>query len=233
MVRIEYEKAFKYHGSEQYVPELGYSAALATRLASPVRYSNAAVYGDSRFASVKALFNCWKRFKVHSVWDVKTGTGLYPRKEIQRLCAKEHGSIVVMQATIEDRVMYAVGQRRGPAVHTFLTSFGTFEKEVPKRYPYIASIANAPYTTPSILNTVTEMQPAIDAFNRQLFDLMGMQYAFVTRCFETRIAQHFLLPTTYVNAVNAAKYFMPSEYQQQSTKEMLMALATAMVHSPD
>ena len=232
MVRMEYEKALKYHAAEQYVPELGYNAAMATRLAAPVRYSNAAVYGDSRFASVKALFSIWKRFKVHSAWDVKTGTALYPRKEIQRMCAKEHGSIVVMQAEIEDRLMYAVGQRRGPSVHTFLTSFGTFIKEVPKRWPHITSIANAPWTTPSILNTVTEMQPAIDTFNRQLFDLMGMQYTFKTRCFETRLSQHFFMPVTYINAVNAAKYFMPQLYGKQGTKEMLMALATAMVHNP-
>jgi hypothetical protein len=38
---------------------------------------------------------------------------------------------------------------------------------------------------------------------------------------------------TFVNAINAAKYFMPIEYGQQGTKEMLMALATAMVHNPD
>ena len=33
-----------------------------------------------------------------------------------------------------------------------------------------------------------------------------MHDAFVTRCFETRFSQHFMMAITYVNATNAAKF---------------------------
>ena len=161
MVRMEYEKALKYHAAEQYVPELGYNAAMATRLAAPVRCSNAAVYGDSRFGSVKGAFSIWKKLKIHSVWDVKTATALYPRKEIQRMCAKEHGSIVVMQAKIEDRLLYAVGQRCGPAVHTYLTTFGTFGKDQPyhfRRSDHIAFVAKQRFGVCSLVSLVAWCQ---------------------------------------------------------------------------
>ena len=70
-------------------------------------------------------------------------------------------------------------QRRGPAVHTFLTTFGTFEKAIPARYKHLSDIEVAPWTTVNIMNKITLAQPGIDAVNRQLFDMLGMQYAFV------------------------------------------------------
>jgi hypothetical protein len=124
--------------------------------------------------------------------------------------------------------LYAIGQRRGPKVHIFLSAFGSFVKEIPSRFKHVESFEAAPWTTVSILNKVTQAQPMIDAFNRQLFDLLGMQYSFPTRCFETRFAQHFMLPNTYVNAVNASLYFMPQQYKDVQTKGMLMLLATQM-----
>ena len=139
----------------------------------------------------------------------------------------------VMQAQIEDLTLYAIGQRRGPAVHTFLTTFGTFQKEVPKRFKHIHNLQDAPWTTVKILNTITTMQPGIDAINRQIFDLMGSQYTFPTRCFETRITKHFLLPITYVNAANASSYLFPSRYGDMQSKPLFMALAASMVRNPE
>ena len=54
---------------------------------------------------------------------------------------------------------------------------------------------------------------------------LGMQYTFVTRCFETRFSQHFMLPLTYVNAINATKYFFPAVAGEDNTKGLLMRLA--------
>ena len=73
----------------------------------------------------------------------------------------------------------------------------------------------------------------IDKFNRTLGDQLGMHDMFVTRCFETRFASHFLLPCTYVNAVNAAKYFLPETYPaDRGQKSMLLELAAAMAKNP-
>lgn len=73
----------------------------------------------------------------------------------------------------------------------------------------------------------------VDTFNRQLVDILGMQYCFRTACFETRWAQHFLMPVTYINAINAAKYFEPAAYRESGTKSMLIVLASSMVHNPE
>jgi hypothetical protein len=47
-------------------------------------------------------------------------------RELTRLCPKEHGAIIVMKAEISTYVtLYAIGQRRGPAVHTFVSTCGS------------------------------------------------------------------------------------------------------------
>ena len=230
---IEYEKAAKYHADAKYMDKVGtYNAAMTARLVEPIAHSNAAAYGDSRFGSVKAANFCWTELEIHTAFDVKSGTALFPRKELARICPKPHGSIVVMTAKINDLTLYAIGQRRGPSVHTFLSTFGTFIDEIPARFPNISNIKDAPWTTPGILNKVTQAQPGIDTINRQLFDQLGMQYTFVTRCFETRFSQHFMLPLTYVNAINATKYFFPAVAGEDNTKGLLMRLAYEMVHNP-
>ena len=232
MVMLEFEKAKQYHAEEKYMDKVGsYNAAMTTRLAAPFAHSNAAMYGDSRFGSVKAAHWMWKEHKTHSAFDIKTATALFPRKHLIRLCPKENHAVIVMTAKVGELEMYAIGQRRGPSVHTFLSTFGTFLKEIPLRFPKVTSMDNAPWVTPSILNKVTLAQPGIDAHNRQNFDQIGMQYAFPTRCFETRFSQHYLFPTTYVNAINYSSYSMPTKYGAETTKTMALELATSMVHN--
>ena len=234
MTFLEFEKAKAFHGDEKFTDVTGsYNAAMAMRLAQPWANKNGAIYGDSRFGSVKSAVFTWKHLKVHTAYDVKTATALYPRNEIIRLCPKENHATIVMTATVDGVKLYAVGQRRGPAVHTFLTTFGTFNQEIPTRFKKCNSLSEAPWTTPSILNKVTQSQPMVDTFNRQLFDILGMQYCFRTACFETRWAQHFLMPVTYINAINAAKYFEPAAYRESGTKSMLIVLASSMVHNPE
>ena len=234
MVKIEFEKGKEYHASEKYMDVVGsYNAAMTTRLVQPFANANAACYGDSRFGSVKAAYHSKKIHDVHTAFDIKTATGLFPRKELVKICPKKHGSIVVMRTTLEGIELFAIGQRRGPSVHTFLSTFGTFVNEIPSRFKTMTNLTDAPWLTPAILNKVTLAQPAIDAINRQLFDQLGMQYHFRTKCFETRFANQFMLPLTYVNAINATKYFFPQfhEGNSMSTKTMLMRLATCMVRN--
>lgn len=141
------------------------------------------------------------------------------------------------QVPIDERrnlTLYAIGQKRGPTVHTFISTFGMFTPEVPARFPNIKEVSAAPFTTPSILNVVTKAQPMIDKFNRTCFDQLGMHDTFVVHCFETRFVQHFLMPITYVNAVYAAKYFLPHLYPKDETcKTVLLKLARSMVANKD
>ena len=182
MTMVEFEKAKKYHATSKYMDTVGsYNAAMTTRLVEPIKFQNAIAYGDSRFGGVKAVHSCKKKLGVETIFDIKTGTSLFPRKEIVRLCGKEHGSMILMTAVLDNIPLYAIGQRRGTAVHTFLSTCGTFEQEIPARFPHINDIRDAPWTTPSVLNIVTKAQPGIDAINRQLFDLLGMHDTFVTR----------------------------------------------------
>ena len=239
MVILEYEKAAKYHKESGNFEHTGsYNAAMTTRLTEPWAKTNAAVYGDSRFGSVKAAYWNKKLHNTHSLFDIKTGTALFPRKELVRLCAKEHGSILVMTASIttglEGRTLklFAIAQRRGPSVHSFLATFGTFNLEIPARFPKITKLADAPYAMPAILNVITNAQPGIDKFNRTAFDVLGAHDTFVTRCYETRFAQHFMMSITYVNAVNAAKYFNPAAYPKSTPqKHVLLELAGKMVRN--
>ena len=241
MMKMEFEKAAKYHRTTEHFDLTGsYNAAMTVRLSEPFAKKNAVVYGDSRFGSVKAAYFNKAVHNVHSMFDIKTGTALFPRKELKRLCPKEHGALVVMTATITEGLggrtlyLYAIAQRRGPAVHTFLTTCGSFAKAIPARFNKVTKVADAPWTTVKVLNKITQAQPGIDKFNRTAFDQLGMHDAFVTRCFETRFSQHFMMAITYVNATNAAKYFSPDSYHKDTTqKRILLELAGKMVRNDD
>ena len=229
LMYLEYEKAAKYHKDLKYMKEVGtYNAAMALRCTEPWKNSNALIYGDSRFGSVKAAVAIKEIHGVQSAWDVKTGTALYPRKELVRMCGKEHGAVVVMSAEVKGVKLYAIGQRRGPSVHTFLSTCGTFIPEIPARFHRLLSVEHAPWTTPSILNTVTRAQPMIDKFNRTVFDQLGAHDTFITRCFETRFSHGFMLPITYVSAANAALHFSSTRYKHILPKRILLELAMNM-----
>jgi len=105
--------------------------------------------------------------------------------------------------------------------------------EIPARFARTTSVVDSPWMTPSILNSVTRAQPMVDKFNRTLFDQLGLHDTFVTRCFETRFSLHFLIPCTYVNAVNASKYFMEQRYKGMLPKKMLLELSYMMVTNDD
>ena len=126
---IEFEMAAKYHADTKYVGTHtgSYNAALAMRMAEVGKGSNLlqqpVVYGDARFGGVKSAYFIMKEFGVHSAWDVKTMTALFPKAELVRITPKEHGAFVVMQAEISEGfppgkkvTLYAIGQRRGPKV---------------------------------------------------------------------------------------------------------------------
>lgn len=238
--KLEFEKAAKYHSSTKHFAAVGsYNAAMTVRLAEPWANQNGLIYGDSRFGSVKAAYFNKVINDVDSIFDIKTAHSLFPKKELARLVPKKHGAVIVMQATITEGLpqgkpltLYAIGQRRGPAVHTFLSTCGSFIKEVPLRFPK-CSLLDAPWLTPAVLNTVTKAQPTIDVLNRTIFEQLGMHDTFVTRCFETRFVQHTMMPITYVNAVNAAKYFNPKGYPATlMPKYLLLKLASKMVTNP-
>ena len=242
--KIEYEMAAKYHAGVKYMDITGsYNAALAMRMAEPLEESNSLIYGDSRFGSVKSAFLILKHLGVHSAWDVKTATALFPKAELKRLTPKEHGAVVVMKAEIscstpsgmpsgQKIVLFGVGQRRGKAVHTFLTTCGTFVKELPVRFgPAKYTKETAPWLTPSILNTITKAQPAIDVINRTVFEQLGLHDTFTTRSFEVRLVQHTLFPFLYVNAVNSVKYFNPKQYATDSPKHIMLELFSKMARN--
>ena len=109
-------------------------------------------------------------------------------------------------------------------MHTFLTTCGSFNLEIPSRFNRTTNEDAAPWLTPSILNTITKAQPMIDVFNRTIFDQLGFHDAFVTRSFETRFVLHFLFPFCYVNAINAAKHFNRKVYGEGNTKALLLEL---------
>ena len=89
---------------------------------------------------VKAAVGVYKEHGVFYCGDVKTATALFPKKELSRLLRNsEHGDCAVMRAQvpIDERrnlTLYAIGQKRGPTVHTFISTFGMFTPP-PKEAP--------------------------------------------------------------------------------------------------
>ena len=125
MDTIEYEMAAQYHADTKYVATHtgSYNAALAMRMAEVGKGSNGLVYGDARFGGAKSAYHIMLEFGVHSAFDVKTMTALFPKAELVRLTPKAHGAFIVMQAEISEGfppgkkvTLYAIGQRRGPKV---------------------------------------------------------------------------------------------------------------------
>ena len=75
MMYMEFEKKAKYHADTKYMETIKtYNAALSVRCSDPFAFSNAIDYGDSRFGSVKAAYYEMNINRVHSAFDIKTGS---------------------------------------------------------------------------------------------------------------------------------------------------------------
>ena len=115
-------------------------------------------------------------------------------------------------------------------MHTFLTTCGSFNLEIPSRFNRTTNEDAAPWLTPSILNTITKAQPMIDVFNRTIFDQLGFHDAFVTRSFETRFVLHFLFPFCYVQRHQCRQALQPQgvrggQHQGPAARALLQKMA--------
>eukprot|EP00966_Prymnesium_polylepis_P147368 3404117-Prymnesium_polylepis.1 len=67
-----------------------------------------------------------RAFGVWAKGDVKTQTSRYPTKFIQENCGPEPGAwITLISKDANGKFLMATGHRRGPSVHTFISSYGT------------------------------------------------------------------------------------------------------------
>jgi hypothetical protein len=134
---MEQETKKKDHHRQAYVKDLGYNAALAKRMAEPFANGNRVMFMDARFGSFKAGVEL-RKMGVHPIFDIKTAHALFPKAALIDRTPIHHGGLCVMETTMilngEPETFYAVGQRRGPKVHTFLCTSGTFDLEIPRRF---------------------------------------------------------------------------------------------------
>lgn len=234
MMLYEPEEGAQSHKALEHFAEYGHNTALTVRMAKPFANQNRVFIGDSRFGSVKSLVACWRHHKVHSIYAVKTATALFPSDALKTHCGLAHGSLVVMTATVpidgKDLKIFAVAQRRGPKVHTFLASCGTTVLEVPKRFLNIPSVQEAPYLTPNVLNYYTYGQPVIDLHNRdQQFEL-AMEKQFVTNSFASRMDTH-AMGWEFIDTHRAARFHLVN-YHNMDFKQAMAELSYRLVYNP-
>lgn len=135
----------------------------------------------------------------------------YPIKYIQENCGHSPGDWITLKTLNEDgREIYAVGHRRGPAVHTFIAAHGTTLPGQPQAHKEDVSEFGVgvmlPRKCPRVLNEYTEAQPAIDVHNRYRQDILAIEEAHRTSAFPLRFLT-FLFGLQFVNTYLACKHF--------------------------
>jgi hypothetical protein len=135
----------------------------------------------------------------------------------------------------DTKPLYMVSHRRGPKVHKFVSTFGT---TVPGHEHKLAlqddeDAASSRFGAfsierkcPSILNTATEAQPAIDRFNRYRQAILAMEKRLLTTSFGVRFITT-LLGTVCTNAWFAKKYFSSEQLEfRAEMQELALKLMT-------
>eukprot|EP00966_Prymnesium_polylepis_P336390 7391559-Prymnesium_polylepis.1 len=208
--RIEYQRGKELHKDQEYYDEYGHTTAQSLRLTKPYHFTKRTYAADSWFMGVKAA-EALLDFGVYGFGDVKTNSSRFPVKYLQEHCGQQPGDWITLTTTDEKgRLLLAIGHRRGPAVHTYVSSFGTTVMGKPQlAYEEIGDNGNVqsePRKCPRILNLYTEAQPKIDVHNRCRQEILAIEEAFRTESFPFRF-HSFILGLTFVNCYKLSVRF--------------------------
>jgi hypothetical protein len=133
---------------------------------------------------------------IYPFGDVKTNTSRFPTVELRAQCGPESGDWATMTSSVhlaDDTYLnvMAVAHRRGPEVHTYLSTHGLTTRGLPQRHKDDDVDADTGHLiarkSPLVLNDATTAQPKIDRGNRRRqFDL-AMEKRFRAESFPFRL----------------------------------------------
>lgn len=128
--------------------------------------------------------------------DVKTNTSRFCKEELAMEVKPESGewATVTTEVVLEDNStlkMFGLGHRRGPAVHTFLSTCGESILGRPQAHKDDDLDADTMYLVarkcPKILNDATTAQPKIDRHNKKRQFELAFERRFKTSSFPFRL----------------------------------------------
>lgn len=134
--------------------------------------------------------------KIFPFGDVKTNTSRFCKEQLAAGVAEGSGewATVVTDVELEDHTvlkMFAVGHRRGPAIHTFLSTCGESTLGRPQSHKDDDLDADTGFLVlrkcPKILNDATTAQPKIDRHNKKRQFELALERRFRTHSFPFRL----------------------------------------------
>lgn len=246
-LRFEIQLGADLHCRQPYYDDYGHSTAVSLRLLQPwFPKSNdistpplRAYYADSWFMGVDSAEAIhWESKKtIFPFGDVKTKTTRFPTEELKAACGPHSGdwSVMTTDVQLEDSSMMktmAIGHRRGPEIHTFLSTCGL---TIPGR-PQAHKDDDLDFETgyliarkcPSVLNDATQAQPRIDMTNKKRQYALALEKRFKTQSFPFRLFCT-ILGTCLVDAFYGWNYLNPE--RQLKWGEAIRRAAFAMMHN--
>lgn len=209
IIRIDYQRGKATHEKQEYFAQFGHTIAQSLRLTKPWHHSGRIYGADSWFMGLR----CVEALADHGIYgfgDVKTNTSGYPTQYLQEHCGHDPGAWITLRTKdYKGRDIIAIGHRRGPSVHTFISAHGTTIAGKPQAHcdeVDESGKAAVPRKCPKVLNDYTLCQPHIDVHNRYRQETLAIEEAFRTDSFPFRFLTT-LIGMAAVNCFKASVYF--------------------------
>ena len=197
-LRLKIEEGERLHTEWDYHDEYGHTTAVSIHLLKPwfppkpkPADWKTRIYGaDSWFMGVKALEGIYVESDgtIYPFGDVKTNTARFDKEALASHCGAASGDWAVMttQLKLPDNSkldVMGVAHRRGPEVHTFISSHGTTLPGNPQKHKdddlnCLGKLI--PRKCPQVLNEWTKLQPKIDIGNKRRQFLLAIERRYRT-----------------------------------------------------
>lgn len=172
--------------------------------------------------------------------DVKTNTARFPKDELAAMTGPNSGdwAVITTEVVLDDgsiMKLMGIGHRRGPEVHTFVSSHGTTLPGNPQKHKDddldVLSGQILPRKCPQVLNESTKAQPKIDRGNKKRQFELAMEECFRTESFPFRLLTTVLgiciVDTYYLhNAINVSPFDNTLNW-----KEAVRRMTYALLHN--
>ena len=252
-LHLELQEGAEAHVLQPYYDEYGHTSAVSLRLLEPwfrgprramdpwfkgPSQPSRACYGDSWFMGLnaaEAIFLTSGK-AIFPFGDVKTNTSRMPMDELKKAVGPDSGDWATFTTELhlgdDTRApLMAVGHRRGPEVHTFISMHGKTTRGVPQKHKDDDTDLDTGYVIarkcPAVLNDATVAQPKIDRGNRRRQYDLAMEKRFRTEAFP------FRLFTTVLGIELTDCYYLDQYFNKNALKfrEACHRMAWAMMHN--
>ena len=252
-LNLEIQEGASAHSQLEYYAEYGHTAATSLRLLKPwfkgprrpsepwfkgPEQPPRACYADSWFMGVNQMEAVFMESGkvMHFFGDVKTNTSRFPAAALRNSVGPHSGDWATFTTEVDlpdftsMRAM-AVAHRRGPEVHTYLSSAGVTTQGAPQKHKddfLDADTRHAvPRKCPAVLNDATTAQPKIDRGNRRRQYDLAMEKRFRTEAFPFRLF-------TTILGISITDCYYLDMYHNKTTygfREAVQRMAWAMIYN--